>query len=232
MYQVLGTTLRRTREARRTCQILFNFLPAIALDLFPLCSNDLFCFANSFGSNSGWSNMERIFLAVHLPAVVSKLQKQYSSQNLQKLRIDRVSSGSDVYADKVWRRTDCSSAATSPTEGGAGMEPDRTIGVGRERIQWSSTATESAEKKNGVQKTVYLRTQYCNILLFNPEKFWYRCRKIWNFLKLLYWCFFIHLREKLTWFKENILIPLKLSFILCSKSAFKRVKAIYKWFIR
>lgn len=80
MYRILRRLLLRMGESRTVCQILLDFLSAIAPTISLYFSYDLISFSNSFGSNSGCLNTESIFPAVHLQVVVSKSKSETAKE--------------------------------------------------------------------------------------------------------------------------------------------------------
>lgn len=85
-YSLLGKGLRRTRETRNVCPILLSCPFTIGLAMSPHCFNDLNCFTYSFGSNSAWDKMGRMFSAIHLLVVISKSGSEAATEMLKALR--------------------------------------------------------------------------------------------------------------------------------------------------
>lgn len=92
MFVLLHYLLRRTREAQTGCQILSTSPSAIVSGMSPHFFNDFIRFANSLGSDCECRNMERIFSALPLPAVVSKSECRTEKEATRNSVADRVSS--------------------------------------------------------------------------------------------------------------------------------------------
>lgn len=101
IHLLLRKVIHSIKYGQRVSQILWSIPSAIALGIFPHCYNDFICFANKFGSRSGWANMERTFSALHSPAVASKDSSETAKDMFRTAAADEDSIGIHVNADSV-----------------------------------------------------------------------------------------------------------------------------------
>lgn len=150
--------------------------------MFPHCSHDLICFANLFKSNSGWHNVERIFRAVHLPAVILKIKSRTAKEVLRNSAADKASNWIDLNVHMVGNEMECflieTSGTTSSEEVGSAMKRGRANLSRRKKRKWKRATTENAKRRTVVRKQIngkhstkmYCIMTYRNIVL-DEEKY-------------------------------------------------------------
>lgn len=129
--------------------------------------------------------MKGMFLAVHLPVVVSIMESRTGKEALRDTVVDRICTRIDVDGYTVGKRMDCSAVTTFSTEESGAMEGVRNSDTGRIWRTWGRTSIGNAIKKKAVRKDINWKHEHINydLLHFNLEKFRFPCRKISNFQK-------------------------------------------------
>lgn len=180
MYLLHWKVLRREKEARSASHLLLSFLYAIALAMFLHRFNKMIRLANSFRSNSVWKNMESIFSALYLLAMVSETRSETAKDSLRNSALDKVFSWIHIDSDTVREGMDRSTGVMSSTIGVVEWNEIEPSEVKGEAGNEASPELGTRKRKRAVRKRVKWEPQHnnCDVLHFNLEEIWFTWREI------------------------------------------------------